>query len=138
MKDRIDGSGNKRKILVVDDDRHLQILYKAELEEDGYDVHIAGSGIEALEKMEKIHPDLVTMDILLPDIDGVHLLRKFKERNFQLPIIISTAYDYRDDFAVWGSEDYLLKSSNLSELKTAIRCTLKKRQQGPAATIHSA
>jgi len=109
------------KILVVDDDKRIQLLYQAELEEEGYEVFIAGSGTEALEKFESIEPDLVTLDILMPDIDGIQVLRKMKERKPQLPVIMSTAYDYRDDFAVWASEAYLVKSSDLAELKNTIR-----------------
>jgi len=82
---------------------------------------IAGSGTEALEKFDTIEPDLVTLDILMPDIDGIQVLRKMKEKKPQLPVIMSTAYDYRDDFAVWASEAYLVKSSDLAELKSTIR-----------------
>ena len=109
------------KILVVDDDKRIQLLYQAELEEEGYEVFIAGSGTEALEKFDEIEPDLVTLDILMPDIDGIQVLRKMKEKKPQLPVIMSTAYDYRDDFAVWASEAYLVKSSDLAELKNTIR-----------------
>lgn len=115
------------KILVVDDDKRIQLLYQAELEEEGYEVFIAGSGTEALEKFQSIGPDLVTLDILMPDIDGIQVLRKMKEQKPQLPVIMSTAYDYRDDFAVWASEAYLVKSSDLAELKS----TIKKLIGGP-------
>ena len=117
------------KILVVDDDRRIQLLYQAELEEEGYEVHIAGSGTEALQKFESLEPDLVTLDILMPDIDGIKVLRKMKEKKPHLPVIMSTAYDYRDDFAVWASEAYLVKSSDLAELKS----TIKKLIGGPGA-----
>lgn len=109
------------KILVVDDDKRIQLLYQAELEEEGYEVFIAGSGGEAIEMFDTVNPDLVTLDILMPDIDGIQVLRKMKEKNPQLPVIMSTAYDYRDDFAVWASEAYLVKSSDLAELKLTIK-----------------
>ncbi|HCC68904.1 MAG TPA: two-component system response regulator [Nitrospiraceae bacterium] len=109
------------KILVVDDDQHIQRLYKEELEEEGYEVFLAGTGEEALLLFDKISPDLVTLDILMPDINGIKLLRMMKEKKPRLPIIMSTAYNYRDDFAVWASEAYLVKSSDLNELKTTIK-----------------
>ncbi|MBI4698160.1 MAG: response regulator [Nitrospirae bacterium] len=109
------------KILVVDDDRHIQRLYKEELEEEGYEVVIAGTGKEALEMFEKEDPDVVTLDILMPDIDGISLLRRMKEQRPKTPIIMSTAYDYRDDFAVWASEAYIVKSADLDELKGTIK-----------------
>jgi DNA-binding response OmpR family regulator len=114
------------KILVVDDDQHIQRLYKEELEEEGYEILIAGTGNEALELFEKENPDIVTLDILMPDIDGISLLRRMKEQNPKIPIIMSTAYDYRDDFAVWASEAYVVKSADLNELKDIIKKLIKK------------
>lgn len=114
------------KILIVDDDLHIQRLYKEEFEEEGYEVVIASNGQEAIELFNREEPDLVTLDILLPDIDGIRLLRQMKEKNPKVPIIMSTAYDYRDDFAVWASEAYLVKSSDLDELKSTIKNLLNK------------
>jgi len=109
------------KVLIVDDDIHIQRLYKEELEEEGYEIIIAGTGKDALELFEKENPDVVTLDILMPDMDGITLLRKMKEQKPKIPIIMSTAYDYRDDFAVWASEAYIVKSSDLTELKKTIK-----------------
>jgi DNA-binding response OmpR family regulator len=109
------------KILIVDDDQNILRLYKEELEDDGYHVVTASNGQEAIERFEQEDPDLVTLDILLPDIDGIKLLRQMKEKKPRLPIIMSTAYDYRDDFAVWASEAYIVKSSDLTELKATIK-----------------
>lgn len=109
------------KLLIVDDDKNIQRFYKEELEEEGYEVIIANTGKDALELFEKENPDVVTLDILMPDIDGISLLRKMKELRPKTPIIMSTAYDYRDDFAVWASEAYIVKSSDLDELKKTIK-----------------
>jgi len=109
------------KILIVDDDQSILRLYQEELEEEGYVIVTAASGQEGLEKFEREQPDLVTLDIHLPDIDGIKLLRQMKEKRPRLPIIMSTAYDYRDDFSVWASEAYIVKSSDLTELKATIK-----------------
>jgi DNA-binding response OmpR family regulator len=109
------------KILVVDDDLHIQRLYKEELTEEGYEIVVASNGKEAMDMFEKENPDLVTLDIRLPDVDGIHLLRQMKEKRPKLPIIMSTAYDYRNDFSVWASEAYIVKSSDLAEMKSMIR-----------------
>lgn len=114
------------KILVVDDDLHIQKLYKEELEEEGYEVVVAESGTKAMELFTQQNFDLVTLDILMPDIDGIKLLRQMKEKKPRLPIIMSTAYDYRDDFAVWASEAYIVKSADLEELKNTIKKLLSK------------
>jgi DNA-binding response OmpR family regulator len=114
------------KILVVDDDEHILRLYREELQEEGYDVLTAKTGAEGLRLFETESPDLVTLDILIPDMDGITLLRKMKEMRPRVPIIMSTAYDYRDDFAVWASEAYIVKSSDLTELKGMIKKLLQK------------
>ncbi|GBE39716.1 MAG TPA: response regulator [Nitrospirae bacterium] len=122
------------KILIVDDDIHIQRLYKEELEEEGYEVVIAGTGNKAFELFEKEDPDIVTLDILMPDIDGKILLKKMKEQRPQTPVIISSAYDYHDDFAVWASESdaYIVKSSDLSELTNKIKKIIRggKKRKG--------
>ncbi len=115
------------KILIVDDDQHIRRLYKEELEDEGYEVVAAATGTEALELFDRENPDLVTLDILMPDIDGIKLLRQMKEKKPRIPIIMSTAYDYRDDFAVWASEAYIVKSAELTDLKETIRKLLSKQ-----------
>ncbi len=114
------------KILIVDDDQNILRLYKEELEEEGYNVVTASNGQEALEQFDRESPDLVTLDILLPDIDGIKLLRQMKEKRPRMPIIMSTAYDYRDDFAVWASEAYIVKSEDLTELKATIKKLMER------------
>ncbi len=114
------------KILVVDDDLSILRLYKEELEEEGYTVVTASTGVEALEQFEKETPDLVSLDIQLPDVDGIKLLRQMKEKRPRLPVIMSTAYDYRDDFSVWASEAYIVKSADLAEFKATIKRLIEK------------
>lgn len=115
------------KVLIVDDDPNIRRLYKDELTDEGYEVVVAATGAEALVLFEQENPDIVTLDILIPDIDGIKLLRHMKEKRPRLPIIMSTAYDYRDDFAVWASEAYVVKSAELGELKEAIKTLLGKK-----------
>ncbi|MEW6115804.1 MAG: response regulator [Nitrospirota bacterium] len=114
------------KILVVDDEKNILKLYQAELEDEGYTVVTANSGREALEVFEKENPDLVTLDILMPDMDGIQVLRQMKEKRPSVPIIMLTAYDYRDDFSVWVSDAYVVKSSDLTNLKATIKQLLSK------------
>jgi DNA-binding response OmpR family regulator len=116
------------KILVVDDEKNILKLYQAELEDEGYTVVTANSGREALDIFESENPDLVTLDILMPDIDGIQILRQMKEKKPDMPIIMLTAYDYRDDFSVWVSDAYVVKSSDLSNLKATIRQIIEGRK----------
>ncbi len=117
------------KVLIVDDDPHLRKLYEEELQEDGYEVLIASSGSEALDIFSKESPDIVTLDILMPGMDGIEVLRKMKEQKPSLPVIMSTAYDYRDDFSVWASEAYVVKSADLTELKSTIKRLLTEKKE---------
>ena len=114
------------KILVVDDEKNILRLYQAELEDEGYNVVTANSGREGLEVFERENPDIVTLDILMPDMDGIQVLRLMKEKRPNVPIIMLTAYDYRDDFSVWVSDAYVVKSSDLTNLKATIKQLIKK------------
>lgn len=115
------------KILIVDDEKNILKLYQAELEDEGYTIVTANSGREALEIFEKEDPDLVTLDVLMPDIDGIQVLRQIKEKRPDLPVIMLTAYDYRDDFSVWVSDAYIVKSSDLTNLKATIKQVIEKK-----------
>ncbi|HAK88174.1 MAG TPA: two-component system response regulator [Nitrospiraceae bacterium] len=116
------------KVLIVDDEKNILKLYKAELEEEGYAVVTANSGQEALDVFESENPDIVTLDILMPDIDGIQVLRQLKEKRPEIPVIMLTAYDYRDDFSVWVSDAYVVKSSDLSGLKATIKQVVESRK----------
>jgi DNA-binding response OmpR family regulator len=116
------------KILVVDDEKNILKLYKAELEDEGYEVVLANSGKEAIELFKTENPDLVTLDIMMPDIDGIQVLRQIKQERPQVPVIMLTAYDYRDDFSVWVSDAYVVKSSDLVTLKSTIKQIIEKKQ----------
>lgn len=117
------------KILIVDDEKNILKLYKAELEDEGYTVVSANSGTEALQLFESEKPDIVTLDILMPDMDGIQVLRLMKEKNPKIPIIMLTAYDYRDDFSVWVADAYVVKSSDLTSLKGTIADLLRRTRQ---------
>lgn len=111
-----------KNILLVDDEDSIHLLYREELEEEGYTVHSAFTGEEALEKLAAMEIDLVILDINLPGINGLEALRKIKEKNPALPVILSSAYqEFKQDLSSWASDEYLVKSANLDELKAAVR-----------------
>ena len=111
-----------KTILVVDDEENIRLLYKEELEEDGYNVLLASDGQEALEKIEKDNPDLVALDIRMPGMDGIEVLHRIRDINRDIPIVISTAYgDYRQNFNVWAADAFVVKTANLDELKKTLR-----------------
>jgi len=109
------------KILLVDDEESIHLVYRQELEDEGYEVHSALTGEEALRKLKILSPDLVILDINMPGINGIEVLRRMKEINPKLPVILSTAYhEYKQDFGAWASDDYIVKSSDLDDLKAAV------------------
>ena len=117
-----------KKILVVDDEEHIRLLYKEELEEEGYDVESAESGEEALEKLIQFRPDLVSLDLKMPGMGGMAALTRIREQDKELPVVICTAYgDYKRDLTTRASDAYVVKSSDPSELKKVVRELLEKR-----------
>ena len=116
------------KILVVEDNRWLQVLYQNELAEEGYQVFVAGSGAEALEQFESVEPDLVTIDLGLPDAEGASILAEMKEKFPEVPVIILTAYDRIDGEAESLADASLMKSSDLSSMREEIARLLSESQ----------
>ena len=116
-----------RTILVVDDEQSIRFLYKEELEEDGYRVITASDGEEALRKVKVEKPDLITLDIRMPGLDGIEVLHRIRDMDKKIPVIMSTAYgEYRNDFNVWASDAYIIKTANLNELKETIKRLLNE------------
>jgi CheY-like chemotaxis protein len=116
------------RILLVDDDENQRLLYREDLEAEGYEVIEAGDGREALQRLDDGRPDLVVLDINLPGMDGLHTLTRIHDRTPRLPIIINSAHaHYREQFVSWIAEAYVVKSSNTRELREAIRQALAAR-----------
>ncbi len=112
----------KKKILIADDEDNIRFLYKEELEDEGYEVFLAANAEEAIAKAREEHPDLVTLDIKMPGMDGLELLGKLKKENNNVPVILCSAYgSYKQDFRVWSSDAYVVKSADLKELKSTIK-----------------
>jgi len=127
------------KILCVDDEPSILQLYDEEFSEDGYKVIMAANGKEALMKYQTEFPQLVIMDIRLPGMDGVEALNAILGKDPQASIVINTSFpQYRGNFMTWGAEAYLIKSSDLDELKQKVREVLDKRQttKSPNTTRH--
>jgi DNA-binding response OmpR family regulator len=115
-----------KKILVVDDEESIRELYRAELAEDGYEVELAGDGLQALRRIDAFRPDLVTLDVKMPGIDGIETLRRIRERNPTVPVILVTAFgEFKQDFNTWASDAYIVKSHDTTELKLTVRRILR-------------
>lgn len=115
-----------KKILVVDDEESIRELYRAELSDEGYEVDLAADGREALRRLDAFRPDLVTLDIKMPGIDGIEVLRRIREKNATIPVVLVSAFgEFKQDFNTWASDAYIVKSHDPTELKETIRKLLE-------------
>jgi two-component system, response regulator, stage 0 sporulation protein F len=125
-----EGQQTKKRILVVDDEEPIRILYQHELQEDGYEVLLAADALQALEIVDKEKLDLIVLDIKMPGMNGIEAMQKIVGKKKDLPIIINSAYPhFRDSFMTWVAEEYVVKSSNLQELKDKINQLLTKQPE---------
>lgn len=122
-------------ILMVDDDARLRPILKYRLEQEGYSVTAAESGEEALLFARRDRPDLVLLDIGLPDRDGLEVARTL-QRELNLPIIFLTGRGQEIDIVVGlelGAEDYITKPFGMRELLARIRVVLRRIERTPSA-----
>ncbi len=107
-------------VLIVDDERTLARSIKAFLIESGYEAEVAGSGEQALEQLERVRPDVIFADVRLPGMNGIELLRRIREFDAAVPVIMMTAYGTIEgavEAVKLGAFDYLKKPVDLDELK---------------------
>jgi CheY-like chemotaxis protein len=109
-------------ILIVEDEINLRRLYKAELENEGYRVMEANNGNEAKAVVAREIPDLIVMDLRMPEKGGVDAMIEILQEYGKIPIILNTAFTFfQDDFQSWAADAYIIKSSDLNPLKEKIR-----------------
>lgn len=119
-----------KTILVVDDDSNQLLLYKQELQTEGYNVITATDGRIAVKKVADYVPDLVVMDILMPNVNKLESLGPLLRRHKIIPVIINTAMpNYRTNFISWSPAAYITKSSDLTYLKEKIRELIGKNDE---------
>ncbi len=118
------------RILVVDDEANIRLLYSEELAEEGYEVVTAASITEATEKLQGEVYDLAVLDIKLKNESGIDLLQKLVKERHDMPVILCSAFScYKDDFSAWLADGYIVKSGDLTELKQEIARVLAKKAQ---------
>ncbi len=114
------------KILIVDDEEHIRFLYSEELTDEGYDVVTADSGFQLLDRIAAEKPDLVILDIKMVDYNGLDLLQDIRNKYYDLPVILCTAYDtFKEDMKSIAADFYVIKSFDLTELKNKIKMALE-------------
>ncbi|MBN1103796.1 MAG: response regulator [Deltaproteobacteria bacterium] len=114
------------KILIVDDEEHIRFLYSEELTEAGFEVITADSGYKLMERIEEEKPDLVVLDIKMVDYNGLDLLQDIRNKYYDLPVVLCTAYDtFKEDMKSIAADYYVIKSFDLTELKSKIAMALE-------------
>jgi len=119
-------------ILVVDDEPAIVTVVRERLEREGFRVRAVASGEEALEHIEQDPPDLLVLDLMLPGVDGLEVLRRLRGQGNLVPVVVLSAKDEDVDKIVGlelGADDYLAKPFNPRELTARIRAVLRRRQE---------
>ena len=121
------------RLLVVEDDPNILELLSASLRFAGFDVATATSGSAALNAAKDHRPDLVVLDVMLPDLDGFEVIRMMREGGTRTPVVFLTARDATDDKIrglTLGGDDYVTKPFSLEELTARIRAVLRRTATG--------
>jgi two-component system response regulator AtoC len=121
----------KETILVVDDERLVRWSLQQKLEQWGYHVSLAEDGATALGRVQLDSPDLITLDVKLPDMTGIEVLSELRNRNIQLPVIVITAFGVVDDAVrslKLGAYDFIEKPINFEKLENAVHNALETRR----------
>jgi two-component system, OmpR family, response regulator len=124
---------SEAKLLVVEDDANILELLSASLRFAGFDVSTATSGSAAVSAAKSANPDLVVLDVMLPDLDGFEVIRLMREGGARTPVVFLTARDGTDDKIrglTLGGDDYVTKPFSLEELTARIRAVLRRTTTG--------
>jgi two-component system OmpR family response regulator len=117
------------RLLVVDDELNIRELLSASLRFAGFDVDVAADGREALAKVEKDRPDLLVLDVMMPGLDGLSVLRRLRDNAVEVPVLLLTARDATEDKVAGlnvGADDYITKPFSLEEVIARVRAVLRR------------
>ena len=120
----------EKKILVVDDEKPIADIIEFNLKKEGFEVHCAYDGNDAIQKVEDIQPDLILLDIMLPGRDGMEVCREVRKK-YETPIIMLTAKDSEIDKVLGlelGADDYVTKPFSTRELLARVKANLRRQQ----------
>lgn len=131
------GPAMSAKILVVDDDPRLRELVRFTLARAGFTVHEAADGVEALALVDRLEPDLLVLDVLMPELDGLSVCRQVRARRPTPIVFLSTRGDWVDRVTGLdsGADDYLPKPFTPAELVSRVRAVLRRVSPAPADAV---
>lgn len=119
------------KILVIEDEQHIALGLKLHLEKEGHEIVLAKDGEDGLNKWESSNPDLIVLDVMMPKLDGLEVLRRIREKDPKLPVLILSAKDSTYDKVKalrGGVDDYLAKPFDAQELLLRIERLLTRKK----------
>ena len=122
------------RVLVVDDEDSITDLVATALRYVGFEVAVAANGRQALERAASFRPELVVLDVMLPDLDGFEVVRRLRSDGLRVPIVFLTARDATEDKVAGltiGGDDYVTKPFSLEELVARVRAVLRRTGGGP-------
>jgi two-component system OmpR family response regulator len=117
------------RLLLVDDEDNLRSMLEAALRHTGFDVHPVATGRDAIDAAAEVRPDLIVLDVMLPDIDGFEVTRRLRTNGSRIPVLFLTARDTTEDKVrglTLGGDDYLVKPFSLEELVARINAVLRR------------
>jgi two-component system, OmpR family, response regulator len=117
------------RLLLVDDEENLRSMLEAALRHSGFEVASAATGREAIDAVPEARPDLIVLDVMLPDLDGFEVCRRLRSDGSRTPVLFLTARDGTDDKVrglTLGGDDYLVKPFSLEELVARIQAVLRR------------
>lgn len=131
MPSAADLTGRGRRAVVVDDEENVAYVVATALRLDGWEVEVAATGAAARDAIRTVRPDMIVLDVMLPDADGFELCRRLRAEGVEAPVIFLTARDQAEDRVrglTIGGDDYLVKPFSVEEL--VARCRLLLRRVG--------
>jgi DNA-binding response OmpR family regulator len=120
-------------VLIVEDELRIRELMARILAERGYDVHSSSTAMDGLHQIVSLRPDLVLLDLGLPDLDGGELLKMVRSVS-QVPVIVVTARNREDEIVRTlnaGADDYLVKPFSVEQVEARVRAVLRRARPGP-------
>jgi len=116
-------------LLVIDKEVNTRLLYKDEFQDEGYEVAVAETTDEAMEKIHQSKPDIITLDIKMPGADGFEFLKQIKEEESDIPIVLCSSYaGYKNDTRVGMCDAFVVQSADFTELKKIIKLILHHKR----------
>ena len=109
------------RILFADGEPHIRQLCLEELQDEGYEVKVTGRAAEVVRLVDSFKPDMVIMEVVLPDMSGVETGLMIKGTNRQTRVVLYSTVSPPSDLSSWGADDFVVKSPNLDGLKAAVR-----------------